>query len=261
MTCPRPARSVGAPNGRQGAGDSSVNNNRHSSPIEPGFTLPEKHDPAEIADCWKTTGVEGDGSCPDLEKIIHCRNCAVYSGAGLRLLDRPLPADYRRERTEHYAGRRKIAGGRVSAVIFRIGTEWLGLSTTVFQEVAECRSVHSIPHRRSGGTLGLANVRGELILCVSIGWLLGLTAESRLPARHPAGKRLLVGAWEGKRLAFPADEVFGVLRFHREEVNEPPGTLRDATLTFTQGILPWEKKTVALLNAETLFSTFNRNLS
>ena len=53
---------------------------------------------AEIYDCWNQIGVEGDGSCADLEKFIHCRNCPVYANAGLQLLNRPLPPEYRRER-------------------------------------------------------------------------------------------------------------------------------------------------------------------
>lgn len=218
--------------------------------------------PAEIVDCWKTIGNEGDGSCEELERIIHCRNCAVYTGAGSRLLDRPMPADYRRERSEHFADRRRTSGGRMSAVAFRIGTEWLGLATTVLQEVAECRPIHSIPHRRNRGTLGLVNVRGELILCVSVGWLLGLAAAGgRTPGPQGDSSRLLVVAWEGKRLAFPADEVHGIIRFQGEEVSDPPSTVSNASLSFTQGMFSWEGKTIALLNAGMLFSTLNQNLS
>lgn len=33
-------------------------------------------------------GIHGDRSCPLLEEHIHCRNCAVYSAAATRLLDR-----------------------------------------------------------------------------------------------------------------------------------------------------------------------------
>lgn len=223
--------------------------------------LPDVNDPTEIVDCWKTIGNQGDGSCPDLQRTVHCHNCAVYSGAGSRLLDRPLPADYRRERTEHFAGRRRIASRRISAVIFRIGTEWLGLATTALQEVAEWRPVHSIPHRRDRGTLGLVNVRGELILCVSVDWILGVACGGRTAGPLASCKRLLVVAWEGKRLAFPADEVQGILHFQREDVNDPPSTVSKAALTFTQGILSWEGKTIALLNAGMLFSTLNQNLS
>ncbi len=55
---------------------------------------------APVHDCWNRIGVEGNATCRELAKYIHCRNCPVYSAAGLQLLDRPLPADYRRERAE-----------------------------------------------------------------------------------------------------------------------------------------------------------------
>jgi chemotaxis-related protein WspD len=219
------------------------------------------HGPAEIVDCWKTIGNEGDGTCPDLQSIVHCRNCAAYAGAGARLLDRPMPADYRRERTEHFAARRRTAGGRISALAFRIGTAWLCLATTVLQEVAECRAIHSIPHRRNRSILGLVNVRGELLLCVSVGWLLGLVPGDGI--REPRGnsRRLLVVAWEGKRLAFPADEVHGIIRFQREQVSDPPSTVGKGSRTFTQGMLSWEGRTIAILNAGLLLSTLNQSLS
>ena len=59
--------------------------------------------PAQVHDCWSTIGVSGNGTCRELQTFVHCRNCPVYSAAGIQLLDRPLPADYRRERTGHYA--------------------------------------------------------------------------------------------------------------------------------------------------------------
>ena len=64
--------------------------------------------------------------------------------------------------------------GKQSIVIFRIGPEWLALPTRVFQEIAERRTVHSLPHRQHGVVLGLINIRGELLICVSLGQLLGL---------------------------------------------------------------------------------------
>ena len=238
-----------------------MNDNPQTTSTRPEPAVPDGNGPTEIVDCWKTIGNEGDGSCPDLPGVIHCRNCAAYTGAGSRLLDRPMPAEYRRERTEHFSGRRRSAGGRISALAFRIGSEWLALATAVLQEVAEFRPVHSIPHRRNRSILGLVNVRGELILCVSVGWLLGLVPGGR--TREPQGNsgRLLVVAWEGKRLAFPVAEVHGVIQFQREQVSAPPSTVGKGSRSFTRGMLSWEGRTIAILNAELLLSTLNQSLS
>jgi chemotaxis-related protein WspD len=128
-----------------------------------------------IHDCWKLIGVEGDRTCRELLKFTHCRNCPVYSAAAIQLLDRPLPADYRRAGARHYAQQKKTGQAtRLSAVLFRLANEWLALPTSVFQEVAALRTTHSLPHRHGGLLLGLVNERGELLICVSAARLLGI---------------------------------------------------------------------------------------
>ena len=128
----------------------------------PGLAV-SKPEAGELRDCWNKIGVMGDSSCGELAQVVHCRNCPVYSAAGARLLDRPLPADYRREWTEHFSRAKAPATqGKISAVIFRIGQEWLALPTRVFQEITERRVIHSLPHRRNGIVLGLINIRGRI---------------------------------------------------------------------------------------------------
>jgi chemotaxis-related protein WspD len=216
----------------------------------------------EIIDCWNTIGIGGDASCRELERFIQCRNCPVFAKAGLQLLNRALPPAYRQERTKHFAEKRKPAGGaRISAVIFRVDREWLALPTQAFQEVAEHCPIHSIPHRRHGVLLGLVNIRGELLPCVSVGRLLGLesgASPERLRAFH---NRLLVTLWDGKRLAFPADDVHGICRIQAEELTPPPATVAKAASTFTQGLFAWQGRMVGLLEPELFFLTLNRSLS
>ena len=117
-----------------------------------------------INDCWNRIGVRGDGSCPELEQYAHCRNCPVYSAAALTLLDRELPAGYAGRMDRPFRRTQEARRSRIlhSAIIFRIGAEWFALPTLALDEVAELRTIHSLPHRRSGVVLGLVNVRGEL---------------------------------------------------------------------------------------------------
>ncbi len=191
--------------------------------------------------------------------MVHCRNCQVYSAAGMRLLDREPPADYRRYWTEYFSAERKRAApGRISAVIFRLGTEWFALSTRAFQEVTERRAIHSLPHRRNGIVLGLTNVRGELLVCVSLGKLLGLGHDD--PPDEPC-KRLVVAEWQGNLLTFPVNEVHGVHRFHPEDLQEVPATIARANPGLTQAILTWKNRKVGCLDEESLFSTINRSLA
>lgn len=222
---------------------------------------------APVHDCWNRIGVEGNATCRELVKYIHCRNCPVYSAAGLQLLDRPLPPDYRRERAEHYAQRKTISRpARLSVVVFRIGGEWFALPTTAFQEVAEHRAMHTLPHRRRGLALGLVNVRGELLVCASAARLLGLESSG---AGVPSPKselgtvfdRLLVAVWNGQRVVFPVAEVQGIQRFHKDEMKESPATITRSSLTYTEGVFVWGDRTVGLLDAEAFFTALNRSLA
>ena len=216
----------------------------------------------EIQACWNEIGVQGNASCPELQKVIHCHNCPVYSKAGVQLLDRPLLPDYRRAWTEHFALEKKLAvPARTSALLFRINAEWFALPTPAFQEVAERRPVHSLPHRRQGIVLGLVNVRGELLICVSLGHLMGLTKSPLRETPHTTYDRLLVAKWDRHRFVFPADEVRGILRFHTPELQQPPATLAKSRLSYTQGILRWQGRAVGLLDADLLFSSLNLSLT
>jgi chemotaxis-related protein WspD len=215
----------------------------------------------EIDDCWNKIGVIGNGTCAELAKFIHCRNCPVYSTAGAHLLDREPPDAYRREWTEHFsASKKQTAAGRISVVVFRIGAEWLALPTGVFQEVAEWRPIHSLPHRRQGIVLGLANVRGGLLICVSLGRLLGLESEGSVARAPDARGRLVVAEWQGRLLGFPVNEVQGVHRYQPEELREVPATFPRGNPGFSRGLLNWRGASIGCLDEELLFATLNRSL-
>jgi chemotaxis-related protein WspD len=217
---------------------------------------------AEIRACWNEIGVQGNASCPELQHYVHCRNCPVYSKAGVKLLDRPLLPGYRRMWTEHFTQTKKLPGqARQSALLFRIDSEWLALPASAFQEVAERRPVRSLPHRRQGIVLGLVNVRGELLICVSLARQLGLTRSLLRDTPHTGYDRLLVAKWDGHAFVFPVDEVHGILRFQAPELQKPPATLTKSRQTYTQGILQWQDRAVGLLNAELVFSSLNRSLA
>ena len=215
-----------------------------------------------LPDCWNRIGVSGDSSCGELSKYVHCRNCPVYSAAGTLLLNRELPATYRQDWAEHFSREKsRIIPGKLSAVIFRIGSEWLALPTRVFHEVAEYRTIHSLPHRQDGLVLGLINFRGELLVCVSLSRLLGVERESVGAKPCKVYDRLVIVEWQGNLLTFPVHEVRGIHRFNPEELQESPATVALASTTYSRGILNWGDKKVGFLDEQSLFSTLSRNLS
>jgi chemotaxis-related protein WspD len=212
--------------------------------------------------CWNEIGVHGDGSCRELQQFVRCRNCPVYSSAAVRLLDRPLPPEYRREWTEHFAQKKAPAAPRGnSAVLFRINAEWLALPTQAFQEIVERRRVHSLPHRQHGFVLGLVNIRGELLICISLGHWLGLENIPPPEALRLTHERLLVADWDGHRYVFPVDELRGIHRFETPEMQEPPATRVKSNLSYLEGVLRWQEKAVGFLDAKLLFSSLNRSLT
>jgi chemotaxis-related protein WspD len=220
-----------------------------------------------LQDCWNQAGVWGDSTCPRLAEVAHCRNCPVYSAAAARLLHGEPPAEYLRECTERLAQPRPTsAEAKTEAVmIFRLGPEWLGLPAAVFQEVAEPRPIHSLPHRRGKILKGLVNIRGELILCVSLGGTLRLEEAPDANARNGQTdrvyERLLVVATPGGRLAFPVAEVYGIEPFAPGQLQPIPETLALASARFTKGILPWKGRSVGCLDDKALFQTLNRSLA
>jgi len=129
----------------------------------------------KLNDCWNKIGVWGNRECGELKHLIHCRNCVVYSSAAAQLLGGELPKGYLEGWTTHFATEAKVESRSMqAALIFRIGAEWLALSPTNLQEIAEGRPTHTVPQVRSNILLGLANIRGELLVCVALDRLLGI---------------------------------------------------------------------------------------
>jgi chemotaxis-related protein WspD len=228
-------------------------------------TEPSMPSKPAIVDCWNRIGVHGDGSCPEVRVHVHCRNCPVYSAAAVQLLDREHVAYGLDAATRLYAAD-KVGEQRQerSAFLFRVCGEWLALETGVLDEVADLRAIHSLPHKRNGVVLGLANVRGELLVCVSLAQLLGIDpmAETQA-ARHQriALRRLLVVRREGTRLAFPVDEVHGTRRFDDHELKPVPATVAKAGACYSKAMLSWQGHAVGLIDDELLFHSLNRSLA
>lgn len=220
--------------------------------------------PAAIEDCWNKIGVWGDASCPELERYAHCRNCPVYSAAAKTLLDRDLPEGYVAGCTDHFAEPKVVRESEThSAIIFRLGPEWFALQTDLFDEIAETRKIHSLPHRRSASVLGLVNVRGELIICVSLARMLGLegAASAKSDRDSIAHERLAVIHDDTGRIAFPVDEVQRTHRLTAGDVKQIPATISKSASNYTKGILAWRDRLVGVLDHESIFKAVNRTIA
>jgi chemotaxis-related protein WspD len=218
----------------------------------------------QLNDCWNKIGVWGNRECGELKKVIHCRNCIVYSSAAGQLLGaEPLP-DYLEHWATYFASEPEVESRQMqAALIFRIGAEWLALSPMNLQEIAESRPTHSLPPGRSNILLGLANIDGELLVCVALDRLLGLEIMNleKLGSKQVIYRRLVVASREGSRVVFPVDEVHGIHRFNPNELKAVPSTISREKTTYIRGMLLWQNESVSCLDDQLLFDMLDRSMT
>ncbi len=231
----------------------------------------DQFDELNFNDCWNQIGVMGDGSCGELKTVIHCRNCNVYSAAGRSLLERYASSEYLEEWTnilaEASADQMGVGEGTLvrntdtlSVIIFRLGNERLALPVNILQEVTHPQVIHSVPHRTNSIFVGLINIRGETLLCISLRNLLGLEATETVKASIINPERLIVAGQQDQKWVFPVDEIHGIYRFHLSEFKEAPVVITKASEAYTKGVVTWQDQRLNFLDSELLFYTLNHKV-
>ncbi|NOY62016.1 MAG: chemotaxis protein CheW [Gammaproteobacteria bacterium] len=222
-------------------------------------------------DCWNHSGVWGreQPRCEHLEQVVHCRNCALYAESSRHLLERPAAQQYMDEWCSLLAEQKQQQQRKaISILVFRLGEEWLALRTQLFQEVVDMRAVHSIPHSKSRVLLGLANVRGELHLAISVAAILGVSEPLNLESLNLAPlnenraqtgfRRMVVIADEQDRYVFPVDEIEGVVRHAANELGRPPATGTRCSEHYLSGVLNWQERQIGCIDEQRLFTAIQR---
>src|SRR3989344_497265 len=201
-------------------------------------------DAQSIDDCWNRIGIHGDKSCPLLSEHIHCRNCAVYSAAATRLLDRY--ALQQEERASASIAVESEVKTR-SLLMFRLGEEWLALATRSLVEVAPLQTIHSLPHQRSRALLGVANVRGALVACLSLVELLGLDSTSSVASGARVVPRMLIIAAHGGHVVVPVDEVDGIHAIDERILEAASRSGAQASAKYTRGVMQFKGRSLRWL--------------
>lgn len=206
--------------------------------------------------CCKTIGVFGDGSCPRLAGLVHCRNCTQYVRAGRLLFDQPQPRAEQELWTELLSREKETEpAGTISAVVFQVAREWFALKTAFLQEIAEPRPVHTVPYRSGGVFRGLANINGELLLCVDPAPVLGLAAD-------PAALRRMIVAVKGdQRFVLMVESLRGVHRIAPGAIAAPPATVARAPASLTAGLFTLDGEPTGLLDEQLLFDALAGSLT
>ncbi|MEM6868814.1 MAG: chemotaxis protein CheW [Cyanobacteria bacterium P01_F01_bin.3] len=248
--------------------------------------------------CWNVIGVWGDRTCPTLPDEIHCRNCSVYSKSGRSLLERSEPEGYTAQWTalmaepSHQQPQQQLSAHttRLSLTIFRLGEEWLALPASIFDQAIAPSPVHAIPHHTDPLLRGIVNVRGQLLPCVSIHSLVGITANIAMEKPFPGKStptsgflakrqtpglsspaklapkpclqsgqqggypRLVVVKKEREVWSFDVDELYGLHFCQAEELRRAPALNNQSLASLTQSIFTWHEKNVSYLDVEQLFA-------
>lgn len=214
------------------------------------------HGGAAIDDCWNRIGVQGDQSCERLREHVHCRNCEVHAAAALQLLER-----YALVQDDDACVPDEPAVERCSLLVFRVADEWLALATRGLVEVVAQMPIHSLPHQRSRSLLGVANVRGTLVACVSLGELLGIAPSSALAAGQRVIPRMLILAGQGGPVVVPVDEVEGIHAIPLQHVQPTRSESGLAVSQFASGVLQWQGHSITQLDDELLRQAISRSFT
>lgn len=99
-------------------------------------------------------------------------------------------------------------------VVFRLGSHRLTVGITEVDEILPLPQATPVPGSRDW-LLGMANVRGNLVTIVDLGWFL---YGSRTPIT--ARTRLILTRLQGRYLGLIVDEVFGQRHFNIPEMVE-----------------------------------------
>ncbi|GMQ87350.1 MAG: chemotaxis protein CheW [Gammaproteobacteria bacterium] len=222
------------------------------------------HGVVSLDDCWNRVGVWSSerASCPELERFVHCRNCDRYSAAGRQMLERPVPAAYRKEWTERFTHtKHNDEDTSKSVLLFRLGDEWLAIDSLFVNEITPVRTIHSLPHKSGTVVKGLVNIRGELKICISIGSILQLEkSRESYSTDHEILERMIFIEKDGQSFVFPVSEVYGIFHYANSALQATPVTVAKSKQNYTAGILCWDNQHVGVLDHELLFYALSRNL-
>lgn len=164
-----------------------------------------------------------------------------------------LLADFERRSIAHDASEssQRDRANTWDGVVFRLGSHHLAVGITEVDEILPLPQTTPVPGSRDW-LLGMANVRGNLVTIIDLGWFL---YGSRTPIT--ARTRLLLTRLQGRYIGVIVDEVFGQRHFNIQEmVDESPG---DESLeglvdqVFPQGDERWGRFRVSKLMTDPAF--------
>ncbi len=219
----------------------------------------------KIVSCWNSIGVWGrvQPRCALLKDIIHCRNCEKFVEAGREVLSK-LPAHnlHTDWTTQIAEAKERRNTEQNSLLVFRIGASWFGLSCAVLDEVCAQRRIRSIPNVDSLVVKGLVNISGKVQLCFSLGQLFKIEKYTGTRERRKSlYDSLIVAVWNGRKYVFPVNEILGIYSYGNHALTPLESPKENPEARFFSGKLLIDTYTIHFLDAGSVFSEFDRDMS
>ncbi len=171
---------------------------------------------------------------------------------------RILTQEIMKERARDYAkgeSKLEVKGELKGCLAFRLGEEWNLLDMGVVDEVAKLPKLALLP-RRPEPILGLANVRGRIILVVDLGEML-----TRTKTKVSDQSRLVLLRTGNEVTGFIAEEVVGISKWDTGEAQDSFNIVGDLGAEFIKGLYSKEGKHWIWLNAERVLSEIGQRLT
>jgi len=148
-----------------------------------------------------------------------------------------------------------------SLIVFRIADEWLAIRTICFIEAIDNKFIHFVPNRTNNYLLGLVNVNGELLMCISLSAFLNLPSVIPLnESKSKVYKSLLVMERNGESYVFPVDENYGVVKINISALKDAAATITKSSLTVTNFTFDLNEESVNLIDENRLYEIIDAKL-
>lgn len=179
-----------------------------------------------------------------------------------QLLHRVPPLDYIEEweiTLSREKGQPKILTDR-SLVIFRLGSEYLALSSTVVGQITTLRKLHRIPHIKNPIICGVVNVNGRLRLFFSLERLLEMNQKNEIAPETSGIEPMILIDYEDEVWTFGITEVLGVFQCDLSQMKNVPVTVSKSAANYIKGVLKWRDIELGVLDEELLLFRLRRSL-
>ena len=215
----------------------------------------------QITDCWNTIGTWGSATprCERLAQVGHCSNCEVYRSAGRQLLDRAAPEGYLKEWGDFLSNATTRVGSHAMFYLFfQLADRVLGLRSALLEQVTDAATIRRLPHQRNPTILGLTHIRGDVLPCISFSVLLNDSPPMPTEvARHL--RRFIVCRHEHRRWVLPVDEVLGLQRVDRADIQSIPiMDVLNPQHAISAGLYSWRGKIATILESDRLVASLKQ---